>query len=70
MWRSTGVSDGKGAKRLFSVGRSLMPTGAHDMARERKEEIWDVVTAEITRRYGNNSSVSIDNEAICVSGTK
>jgi ubiquinone/menaquinone biosynthesis C-methylase UbiE len=39
---------------------------------ERKEEIWDAVTAEITRRYGNNStgSVSIDNEAICVSGTK
>jgi enediyne biosynthesis protein CalE5 len=39
---------------------------------ERKEEIWDAVTAEITRSYGNNStgSVSIDNNAICVSGTK
>ena len=39
---------------------------------ERKEEIWDAVTAEITRRYGNNStgSVSIDNRPICVMGTK
>jgi len=39
---------------------------------DRKEEIWDAVTAEITRRYRNNStgSVSIDNRAICVMGTK
>jgi len=39
---------------------------------ESKDEIWDAVTAEITRRYGNNStgSVSIDNRPICVMGTK
>ena len=39
---------------------------------ERKEEIWNAVTAEITRRYANDSteSVSLNNQAICVSGVK
>ena len=27
---------------------------------DRKEEIWDAVTAEITRRYGNNSTGSVE----------
>jgi hypothetical protein len=38
---------------------------------ERKEEIWNAVTSQITR-YANDStgSVSLDNETICVSGTK
>jgi enediyne biosynthesis protein CalE5 len=39
---------------------------------ERKEEIWNAVTAEITRRYSNDSteSVSLNNQAISVSGVK
>jgi hypothetical protein len=42
-----------------------------DETQERKEEIWNAVTSEITR-YANDStgSVSLDNETICVSGTK
>ena len=38
---------------------------------ERKEKIWNTVTAEITK-YADSStgSVSLDNETICVCGTK
>jgi len=40
-------------------------------SQERKEKIWNAVTAEITR-YADSStgSVSLDNETICVCGTK
>jgi SAM-dependent methyltransferase len=38
---------------------------------ERKEEIWNAVTTEITRYANNNTgSVNLNNESICVSGTK
>jgi ubiquinone/menaquinone biosynthesis C-methylase UbiE len=42
-----------------------------DQTQERKVEIWNAVTAEMTR-YTNSSTgcVSLDNETICVSGTK
>ena len=38
---------------------------------ERKEEIGIAVTVEVTRYASNNTgSVNLDNESICVSGTK
>ena len=42
-----------------------------DQTQERKQEIWNAVTAEMTR-YAHSSTgcVSLDNETICVSGTK
>ena len=42
-----------------------------NQTQERKVEIWNAVTAEMTR-YANSSTgcVILDNETICVSGTK
>jgi len=38
---------------------------------ERKEEIWNAISAEITRYANNNTwSVNLNNKSICVSGTK
>ena len=39
---------------------------------ERKEKIWDTVTAEISTRYAKNrtGSVNLNNESICVSAIK
>jgi hypothetical protein len=59
--------------RLHQSSMSAAPIHAMlaKETQERREKIWDAVTAEITR-YADTStgSVSLDNETICVCGTK
>lgn len=39
-------------------------------AQERKEEIWKAVTETVSKYADNTGSVKLDNEVICISGTK
>jgi hypothetical protein len=39
-------------------------------AQERKEEIWKAVTKTVSKYADNTGSVKLDNEVICISGTK
>jgi hypothetical protein len=41
-----------------------------DQSQERKEEVWKAVTEAVRRYAYNTGSVKLDNEVICISGTK